>query len=226
MGIISRFKDIMASNINALLDNVEDPEKMIDQTLRNLKEDLQEVKAETAGVMAEEAKAKRQLDECLEEITKLQNYAMKALERGNESDAKQFLAKKSEVALKQASLQQAYDLAKANADKMKQMYDKLVSQINELEGRRAALKSKVAVAEAQEKINSIGASADKAFANMSEFDRLEEKINKKLDAANAMAELDRANQSSSIDDLLSKYDTPTSNVDDELAALKKQMGLN
>ena len=54
MGILQRFKDIMASNINALLDKAEDPEKMIDQTLRNLTKDLAEVKKETAAVMADE----------------------------------------------------------------------------------------------------------------------------------------------------------------------------
>ncbi|MDE5872916.1 MAG: PspA/IM30 family protein, partial [Lachnospiraceae bacterium] len=47
MGIISRFKDIMAANINALLDKAEDPEKMIDQTMRNLTKDLAAVKEET-----------------------------------------------------------------------------------------------------------------------------------------------------------------------------------
>ena len=46
-GILSRFKDIMSSNINALLDKVEDPNKMIDQYLRNLESDLGKVKAET-----------------------------------------------------------------------------------------------------------------------------------------------------------------------------------
>ena len=58
-GILSRFKDIMSSNINALLDKVEDPMKMIDQYLRNLESDLGKVKAETAAVMAEETKSKR-----------------------------------------------------------------------------------------------------------------------------------------------------------------------
>ena len=62
-GIITRFKDIMSSNINALLDKAEDPSKMIDQYLRNLESDLGKVKAETASVMAEEKRAKRQLDE-------------------------------------------------------------------------------------------------------------------------------------------------------------------
>ena len=80
MGIITRFKDIMAANINALLDKCEDPEKMIDQYLRNLESDLGKVKAETASVMADEKRAKRELDECNAEITKFQNYAVKAVE--------------------------------------------------------------------------------------------------------------------------------------------------
>ena len=54
MGIMERFKDIMAANINALLDKAEDPEKMIDQYLRNMESDLGKVKAETASVIAEE----------------------------------------------------------------------------------------------------------------------------------------------------------------------------
>ena len=81
MGILTRFKDIMASNINALLDKAEDPEKMIDQCLRNLNNDLGKVKSETAVVMAEEQRAKRELDECTKEINKMQQYAIKALER-------------------------------------------------------------------------------------------------------------------------------------------------
>ncbi len=64
MGIITRFKDIMAANINALLDKCEDPEKMIDQYLRNLEQDFSKVKAETAAIMAEEKNAKRKLDDC------------------------------------------------------------------------------------------------------------------------------------------------------------------
>ena len=72
MGVLSRFKDIMASNINALLDKAEDPEKMIDQTMRNLTRDLGKVKEETAAVMADEQRAKRQLDEVNAEIAKMQ----------------------------------------------------------------------------------------------------------------------------------------------------------
>ena len=86
MGIIARFRDIMEANFNALLDRAEDPEKMIDQYLRDLEEDLAKVKAETASVMAEETKAKRALDECIAEITKMQSYAERAVIAGRFSE--------------------------------------------------------------------------------------------------------------------------------------------
>ena len=56
MGILSRFAKIMEANINDLLDKCEDPAKMVDQTLRDLNENLAEVKKETAGVIAEETR--------------------------------------------------------------------------------------------------------------------------------------------------------------------------
>src|SRR5690606_37973760 len=124
--IIARFRDIMAANINALLDKAENPEKMIDQYLRNLNSDLGKVKAETASIMAEEQRAKRNLDSNQEEITKMENYAIKALEAGNESDARKFLERKQALAARAGELQQAYQLAATNAERMKQMHDKLV----------------------------------------------------------------------------------------------------
>ena len=75
MGVLSRFRDIMAANVNALLDKAENPQKMIDQYLRDLEGDLAKVKAETASMMAEEKAAKRDLDECNEEIGKMADYA-------------------------------------------------------------------------------------------------------------------------------------------------------
>lgn len=227
MGIISRFKDIMSANINALLDKCEDPEKMIDQYLRNLESDLGKVKAETASVMAEETRSKRALDECNAEIEKYQGYAMKAVEQGNDNDARQFLVKKGQLVEKQTSLKQAYDLAAANAAKMRQMHDKLVNDINELNSRKDAIKAKLAVAKTQERLNKIGASVSGAQNDMSAFGRMEAKVDKMLDEANAMAELNSLDASDPTAALAEKYEnsTQTSAVDDELAALKAQMGM-
>lgn len=226
MGIIARFKDIMAANINALLDKCEDPEKMIDQYLRNLESDLGKVKAETASVMAEETRAKRELDEVNAEMKKYEDYAKKALLAGNEEDAKKFLEKKNSLATTQASLQQTYDIASANATKMRQMHDKISKDIVDLNARKDAIKAKVAVAKTQEKMNKMTSKIGSATNSMNAFDRMEEKANKMLDAANAMAELN-AQPRDEVDDLAAKYDTvgTDSTVDDELAALKAQMGL-
>ena len=226
MGILKRFGDIMSANINALLDKAEDPEKMIDQYLRDLNSDLGKVKAETAAIMADEQRAKRELDECTAEVNKMQSYAEKALIAGNEEDARTFLTKKTELSNKQASLQQAYDLSSANSQKMRQMHDKLVKDINDLNSRRDEIKAKVRVAKAQERINEMGSSMGGAEASMSAFDRMEAKANNMLDKANAMAELNSTSEKKSMDDLTAKYDSaPTADVEDELAALKAKMGL-
>ena len=229
-GILNRFKDIMSSNINALLDKVEDPQKMIDQYLRNLESDLGKVKAETAAVMAEETRSKRELNECTDSINKMQNNAEKALLAGNEADARIFLEKKEELSKKLVSIQQTYDIAKENSTKMRSMHDKLVKDIGELNARRNELKAKMAIAQTQEKLNKIGSSVNGAMGNMSKFDEMEAKINKRLDTANAMAELNSSNQGENIDDLMAKYDEPgnssSSELDDEIAKLKAKLGLD
>ena len=229
-GILSRFKDIMSSNINALLDKVEDPMKIIDQYLRNLESDLGKVKAETAAVMAEETKSKRELDECIDSINKMQTYAEKALLSGNEADARTFLSKKGELNNKLISLQQTYDIAKEHSTKMREMHDKLIKDISQLNTRRDELKAKMAVANTQEKLNKIGSSVNGAIGNMSKFDEMEAKINKKLDTANAMAELNNSQKEENIEDLIAKYDNETKNtsseIDDELSELKSKLGLD
>jgi len=225
MGILSRFKSIMSANINALLDKAEDPEKMIDQYLREMESDLGKVKSETAAVMAEETKAKRELDECTEEIAKYQQYAEKAVVAGNDSDAKEFLAKKAQLVTKQATLQQTYEAASANAVKMKQMNDKLTKDIAELNSRRDNIKAKVAAAKTQEKLNKLGQSVSGLSDNMSAFDKMEAKADAMLDKANAMSELNAMSQGTSVEDLAAKYETKESPaIDDELAALKAKLG--
>ena len=223
-GIIKRFSDIMSANLNALLDKAEDPEKMIDQYLRNLESDLGKVKAETASVMAEETKCKRELDECNADIEKMQRYAEKAIVAGNDNDARQFLEKKQQLVSKQTALQQAYDLAHGNAVKMKEMHDKLVSDMGELQSRRDAIRAKVAVAKTQERLNKVGSSVAGVSNNLSAFDRMEEKANRMLDEANAMSELNTTKDD--VADLAAKYDEDSSNtgVEDELAALKAKLG--
>ena len=226
MGILDRFATIVKANINELLDKAEDPAKMVDQYLVDLTESLADVKRETAGVMAEEARTKRAADANAKEVSRMEDLAKKALKAGNEDDARVFLAKKQKLEAAGAELQKAADAAKANADKMRQMHDKLVSDIEDLKGRRETIKAKMAVAKTQEKVAGYTSGSDKAESAIEAFNRMEEKADRMLDTADAMAELN----TEPVDDaeaLAQKYAGTTDDaaVDDELARLKAEMGL-
>ena len=224
MGILDRFVTIMKSNINAVLDKCEDPAKMIDQTLLDLREDLAEVKKETAGVMADAKRAQRAVDDCEGQIAEYTNAAKNALKVGQEADARTLLARKQQYEENLVSLQKTRDLTNVNAKKMQDMHEKLVNDIAALEAKRDTIKATVATAKAQQHINDMVAGGDRAKSSLDAFERMEEKANKMLDAAQAEASL---NEDNSEDALMEKYTGGTNSaaVDDELAKMKAELGL-
>ena len=184
------------------------------------------MKQETAGVMAEEARAKRLVDENAAEVAKYEGLARKALAAGNEEDARVFLTKKQQLEAEGSSLLSTYATANANATKMRQMHDKLVNDLETLNGRREAVKAKMAVAKAQEKVNQVAAATDKANEAMSAFTRMEAKADAMLDQAEAMSELNSAPTDPAAA-LEAKYAAAGSSasVEDELAKMKAELGL-
>ena len=227
MGMLSRFGDIISSNVNALLDKAENPSKMVDEYLRKANKDLADVKRETAGVMAEETRTKRLVDENAASVAKYEGLAKKAVMAGNEDDARVFLAKKQELESVGAGLRTAYDAAHVNAAKMRDMHDKLVKDINDLNARRQAIAAKVSVAKTQDRVNKLGAGADKMKGTMGAFSRMEEKANRMMDEANAASELDEqpADEAQTLEEKYKSVDTNAS-VENELAALKEKLGRN
>lgn len=224
MAILQRFNDIIQSNINALLDKLEDPAKMVDQYIINVSEDLAEVKKETATVLAEEARNKKLLDENLENIEKYNKLAEKAVLAGNDEDAVKFLAEVSKLEGLTADLQQTYDISKANSEKMKQLHDKLANDLADLKQRKSAVKAKVAAAEAMEKVNKYSEAKDKYGRGVGAFARMEEKADRMLAEQEAMNTLN-AGPDDSIENLEAKYGAGSDNdVNDRLAALKAKLG--
>lgn len=223
--ILSRFGSIMSANINAMLDKAEDPEKMIDQNLRELRENLAEVKSETASVMADEKRAERQLDACNQNIADCDKAARNALASGNEEDARKIIAKKQEYEASKVSLQQTYDAAHANSEKMRAMYTKLADDISTLEARKDSIKGKIAVAKATKRVNDMTSGVSKANGSIEDFNRWEEKANKMLDAANAETELNTDMKTD--ENLIDKYkDGSSADVDAELDKMKQELGLS
>ena len=224
MGVLQRFSQIMSANINALLDKCEDPAKMIDQILREMNENLAEVKSTTASVMAEEKRCQREVDAVIKERDRWEEVAKKALAAGNEADAKQAVQKNLEARTRLETAEKTLAAAKENTAKMQQMYNKLTSDISELNSRRSLIKSQVSMAKATEKANRINDLAD-STDTMEAFGRMEEKSQRMLDEAMAKAELSERPKDEA-EELLDKYSgVSSSEVDSELEKLKKEMGL-
>ena len=157
----------------------------------------------------------------------MENYAKKALQAGNEADARMFLEKKESIKIKLDSLEKEKMIAVENSLKMREMHDKLTSDIQKLNAKRNEIKAKIKMAKSAEKINSMTSSTG-ISGKMDSFNSIEEKVDRMLDEANASIELNSPKKDE-VDDLMKKYDSgeseSSSAVDEELERLKKEMGL-
>ncbi len=94
MGIFTRFKDIIASNINAMLDNAEDPEKLIKLMIREMEDTLIEIKSSCASTIAEQKKVERLFDGMVAKENFWVKKAKLAVEKGKDNLARQALQQK------------------------------------------------------------------------------------------------------------------------------------
>jgi phage shock protein A len=94
MGIFTRFRDIISSNINAMLEKAEDPEKMIRLMIREIEDTLVEIKTACAGVMAGGKKARRQLEELQDRVRYWAEKAELAVKMGRDDLAREALIEK------------------------------------------------------------------------------------------------------------------------------------
>lgn len=94
MGIFTRFRDIVSSNINAMLDRAEDPEKMIKLMIREMEDTLIELKASCAGVIANRKKVERKLDDSVSREKLWAERTDLAIDRGRDDLAREALVEK------------------------------------------------------------------------------------------------------------------------------------
>lgn len=105
MGIFTRFRDIVSSNISAMLDRAEDPEKLIKLMIREMEDTLVEIKASCAGVMANSKKTQRTLDEIRSREGLWKERAELAVVKGRDDLAREALVEKRRHSEKAESLE-------------------------------------------------------------------------------------------------------------------------
>ncbi|MEW6106609.1 MAG: phage shock protein PspA [Bacillota bacterium] len=113
MGIFSRLSDIISSNINAMLDKAEDPEKLVRLMIQEMEDTLVEIKASCAGVMATKKKVQRELDDVQSQAQQWANKAHLAVSKGREDLAREALREKRRARERVAALEK--ELAQCEA---------------------------------------------------------------------------------------------------------------
>ena len=94
MSIFSRFRDIVNSNINSMLDQAEDPEKLVRLMIQEMEDTLIDLKASCAGAIAARKKVGRSLDELVGRVSNWEKKAKLAVEKGREELAREALLEK------------------------------------------------------------------------------------------------------------------------------------
>jgi phage shock protein A len=131
MGIFTRFRDIISSNINAMLDKAEDPEKLIKLMIREMEDTLVEIKASCAGLMAAGKKARRQVEGAKGKRQFWDEKASLAVSKGRDDLAREALMERRRYEERAAALEKElsdYDaLIGQYQDDIRQLEDKLAS---------------------------------------------------------------------------------------------------
>jgi phage shock protein A len=218
MSIFSRVRDLLSANINSMLDNAEEPEKMADEYLRQLNNELYEAKTNVAASMADATKLNTKEAQYAAETEQWANKAEAALRANNEELAKAALARKVQAQKLAQQYTEQSDAQEQQVEALQQALVQLETRIAETRAKKELIVAKKNRAQTQEAIQrTVRGLGD--ISAMDKLDRLEERVDDRLAKADAMAKLEGDTLDSKFRDL-----ERDSEVDSELAELKKKLG--
>ncbi|MCA9517928.1 MAG: PspA/IM30 family protein, partial [Myxococcales bacterium] len=188
MGIWGRISTLVKSNINALISKAEDPEKILNQLIIDMRQQFLEARKQVAVSIADEKRLKRQYEQELEKAQEWEKKAMVAVKAGRDDLAGQALARKAEHDKLAEEWQQQWVAQKQAADQLRNALTQLNAKIQEASRKKNLLIARAKRAEAQKKIQDTmsGIGDNSAFDT---FARMEEKVDQKEAEAQAAVEL-------------------------------------
>ncbi|MBI1310636.1 PspA/IM30 family protein [bacterium] len=183
MKLIDRFTLVMKTSISSLREKIEDPERMLHQLICDMEEELAAVRESVAAAVADEIQLSKQIETARGEIDTWLRRAHSAIQRGNESAAKDALDQKLRCEERVATLETGYETQRVQVERLQTSYRELEDRIRQARHKRTLLVARLARAESSERINKAldHAGSSSAFA---EFSRLEERV----DRAEALSE--------------------------------------
>ena len=226
MGIFDRIATLFKSNINDLISRAENPEKMLDQIVVDMRNQLAKAKQQVASAIADEKRLKDQVENEYKNAADWENKAMLAVKEGRDDLAKQALVRHTETLGRANELERTWQSQQATVEKIKNSLRDLNDKIEEAKRKKNLLLARQRQAQAQQRIAETmsGMSEKSAFEA---FARMEEKIEQNERMIKASSEID---EEFSGDKLVSDFKklenvAGSANADQQLAALKEKMGL-
>jgi phage shock protein A len=223
MGIFDRFSTLLRSNINDLISRAENPEKMLNQLITDMRSQLAKAKQEVAGAIADEKKLESDAQGMKKQAEEWERRAMLAVQEGRDDLAKQALTRYNENLQGAQQLQETWVKSKQETEALKLSLRQLNDKIEEAKRKKNILIARARRAEAQQRIQQTmaGMSDKSAFES---FERMADKIESNERKAIASAEL---NEEFSGDALARQFEVLEyhGSADQQLLELKQKMGL-
>jgi phage shock protein A len=223
MGIFARLATLIKANLNDLISKSEDPEKMLNQIVIDMGNQLGEAKKQVAVAIADEKRLEKQIETEGQAAAEWERRAMMAVRAGDDALAKEALSRQKEHADLSGQFRQQWQKQKAGVDQLKLALRALANKIEEAKRKKGLLIARKKRAEAQKAIQETLGGLRSASA-FEAFDQMSERIERMEAEAEAGAEVA---EEYSGDLLAQKFQTleGTVGADEDLLALKRKMGL-
>jgi phage shock protein A len=223
MGIFSRIKTLVSSNVNDMISKAENPEKMLNQLVIDMNEQLIESKKAVALAIADEKKLEREKENQRTLAGEWERKAMLAVKAGQDDLAKEALLRKKEYEDAFAEYSKQWQAQKAAVDKLKESLRDLQNKIEEAQRKKNLLIARAKRAEAQQKIQNTMSSVAGNRSAFDAFDRMAQKVDQIEAQAEASMELEDFSKNSSLDKRFAELETSDSAADMMLLELKEKM---
>jgi phage shock protein A len=221
MAILDRIAMVLRSNLNALINQAEDPEKMLDQIIIDMRQQLLEAKREVAVAIADEKRLAAQVEAGRAQVREWERRAELAVQRGEDDLAREALRRKAEQQQLAAGYQSQWEAQQTSTDSLKQALRALSEKIDEAARKKNLLVARQKRAEAQKHIHEVmtGLSDTSAFEA---FDRMAERVDQIEAQAAATVELSQELSGETMEQRFRALEGPV-DVEQELQALKARV---
>ena len=223
MGIFSRLKTLISSNVNDMISKAEKPEKMLNQLLLDMNEQLIESKKAVAMAIADEKKLEREAAKQLASSQEWERKAMLAVNSGKDDLAKEALLRKQEYDSAASEYHKQWQAQKASVDQLKESLRELQNKIEEAQRKKNLLIARAKRAEAQQKIQSTISSVSGNRSAFDAFDRMAAKVDQMEANADALRELEDFSSNSSLEKRFAELEKSDTTADLMLLELKEKM---